>query len=188
MVNQGGLAVWGGLITGGLAALVAARRHSLPIPRLADATVVGLIVGQMIGRVGCIVNGDAYGGPTSLPWGLIYVNPDAMLPDALRGVPTHPYPIYEILWDFFLLGLLLVLRRHPLPHGLLFSIYAVGYSLGRFSLSFLRQEAVVLWGLQQAQLVALVLLLAAMSGIAVLRWSRARAGASAPRLASERRS
>ncbi|MBI2166009.1 MAG: prolipoprotein diacylglyceryl transferase [Chloroflexi bacterium] len=171
-IHQGGLAIWGGLITGGLVALFVARREGLPVAQLADATVIGLIVGQMMGRVGCIINGDAYGGPTGMPWGFVYVNPGAMIPEALKGIPTHPYPVYEVLWDLALLGLLLLLRRRPLPGGLLFLTYVAGYALGRFSLTFVRQEAVWFWGLQEAQVIALIALVLAAAGAFYLLRSR----------------
>ncbi len=155
-IHQGGLAIWGGLITGGLVAFFVARRVGLPAARLADATVIGLLAGQMVGRLGCIINGDAYGGPTAMPWGVVYVNPGAMIPESLKGIPTHPYPVYEILLDALLLGLVLLLRRHRLPSGMLFLTYVAGYSLIRFTLTFVRQEAVWFWGLQEAQVVSLV--------------------------------
>ncbi|MBI4338251.1 MAG: prolipoprotein diacylglyceryl transferase [Chloroflexi bacterium] len=164
MLNQGGLAIWGGILVGGLAAAYVAYREGLPIAKLADATPIGLIAGQMLGRIGCIINGDAYGGPTGMPWGFTYINPGAMIPEALKGVPTHPYPVYEVLWDLALLGLLLLLRRRPLPQGLLFLAYVGGYALGRFVLTFVRQEAAVLWDLQQAQVIALVALALAVVG------------------------
>lgn len=157
MINEGGLAIWGGLITGGLVALFVAYREKLPILKLADITVVGVLVGQMIGRLGCIVTGDTLGRVTSLPWGFVYVNPGSAVPDSLKGVPTQPYPVYEILWDMALLGVILFLRRRRLPQGFLFSLYVGGYALGRFSLTFVRQEAITLWGLQQAQVIALTL-------------------------------
>ena len=176
MFNQG-LAIWGGLITGGLVALFVARRERLPALKLADATAIGLIAGQMVGRLGCIINGDAYGGPTTMPWGFVYVNPGAMLPDALRGIPTHPYPVYEILWDLALLGVLLIFRRRGLPDGLLFLTYVAGYSLGRFGLTFVRQEAIWFWGLQEAQVIALVALaLAVVGGVYLIRFNSPGAG------------
>lgn len=168
MVNQGGMAILGGLVTGGLVAVITARRECLPVLRLADASAIGLVAGQMVGRLGCLINGDAYGGPTSMPWGLVYVNPGAMIPDSLRGIPTHPYPVYEILWNLGLVGLLLVLRRRSLPGGLLFLTYVAGYSLARFSLTFVRQESSVLWGLQQAQVIALIAFALALVGAVYL--------------------
>lgn len=164
MVNQGGLAIWGGLATGGLVALFLARKEGIPILKLADASAIGLIAGQMVGRLGCIINGDAYGGPTTMPWGFVYLNPGAMIPDSLKGIPTHPYPVYEILWGLALLGLLLYLRRRPMPGGLLFLTYVASYALGRFVLTFVRQEVLILGGLQQAQVIALVALVLAVLG------------------------
>ncbi len=161
MINEGGLAIWGGLITGGLVALFVAYRERLPILKFADITAVGALVGQMVGRLGCIVTGDTLGRVTSLPWGFVYVNPGSAVPDSLKGVPTQPYPVYEILWDMVLLGIILFLRRKKLPQGFLFSVYVGGYALGRFSLTFVRQEAITLWGLQQAQVIALALFVVA---------------------------
>lgn len=145
-------------------ALFVAIKEKLPIGKLADSTTIGLIAGQMVGRIGCIINGDAYGGPTGMPWGFIYKNPGAMIPDSLKGIPTHPYPVYEILWDLGLLGLLVLLRRRSLPGGLLFMVFIGGYAIGRFALTFVRQEAVWAWGLQEAQLIALVALVLAGAG------------------------
>ncbi|MBI4200258.1 MAG: prolipoprotein diacylglyceryl transferase [Chloroflexi bacterium] len=184
-VYQGGMAIWGGLVTGGVVAVFLARRNGLPIGTLADASVIGMLAGQMVGRLGCIVNGDAYGGPTGMPWGFVYVNPGAMIPEALKGIPTHPYPVYEILWDLALLGLLLFLRRRELPAGMLFLTYVAGYAIARFTLTFVRQEAVWLWGLQEAQVVAMVTFIAAMAGAVYVL--RARAPAARRSSASSRR-
>jgi hypothetical protein len=101
------------------------------------------------------------GTPTAAPRpcrGGSCTSPGGTIPDALKGVPTHPYAVYEILWDLALLGVLRFSRRRFLPGGSLFAVYVWGYALGRFSLTFVRQEAALLWGLQQAQVVALVAL------------------------------
>jgi phosphatidylglycerol:prolipoprotein diacylglycerol transferase len=78
-----------------------------------------------------------------------------MIARDLFGVPTHPYPVYEMLWNLASLLVLLRLRRYFARDGLLFSSYALLYATGRFILSFFRQESIVFWGLQQAQVVAL---------------------------------
>jgi phosphatidylglycerol---prolipoprotein diacylglyceryl transferase len=87
---------------------------------------------------------------------LTYLNQNDLLPDDLRGVPTHPYPLYEALCELLLLGVLW-LGRDQLARvaGLRFLTGALGYSVIRFSLTFLRQETVVAWGLQEAQAIAL---------------------------------
>lgn len=157
-VWEGGLAVYGGLVGGVLAGLLYARFNGLPFWRAADAAAPGLILSQGLGRLGCIPNGDALGAPVDVPWAFIYTNPATMVPPELLGEPLHPYAVYELLFDFVVLGMLWKLRGVYRTDGMLFLTYVGVYAVGRFLLTFFRTEQVWFFGLQEAQVVALALL------------------------------
>jgi phosphatidylglycerol:prolipoprotein diacylglycerol transferase len=161
-VYEGGLAIWGGLIMGGLGGWLYARRNGIPFWPLADSVAVGAILGQAIGRIGCIVNGDVAGRPTGGDWGFVYTNPGALLPKPeYFNVPTHPYPLYEMGWDLVIFGILFWLFRRRVFDGAVFLAYAVLYAIGRFVLTFVREEEIWLFGLQQAQVLSIIILVVA---------------------------
>lgn len=166
-ITAGGLAIQGAIFGGLLAGLVALRRRGLSIGPVVDAAAPGLLLGQAIGRLGCLVTGDAVGAPTSLPWGVVYTNPAAMVPQL--GVAYQPAFAYEALWDLVALALLWRLRTRLRPDGAVFALYLVLYGTGKFLVSFARAEAVWLAGLQQAHLVATLL---ALAGLVWLRIHR----------------
>jgi phosphatidylglycerol:prolipoprotein diacylglycerol transferase len=155
-VYEGGIAIWGGLIGGGGAVWAYAQRYGISFWPFADAISHAAIFGQAIGRLGCIVNGDVAGRPTGADWGFVYVNPGALLPKAAYlGVPTHPYPLYELVWDLALFALLFWVARTIHRDGAVFLTYTALYSLARLVLTVVREEEIWAFGLQQAQLVSL---------------------------------
>ena len=173
-LQLGGLAIWGGLAGGGLAVVIYTRIRRLELGNMLDALAPGLLLAHIVGRIGCIVNGDAYGAVTNVPWAFIYANPDASIPLTHFGLPTHPYPVYEMIWSALSLALVLWVDRRYEKRGMAFLSYVALYSAGRFMLTFVRQENITLWGLQQAQIIALpALLLSVMFIIHLVRGGRA---------------
>ncbi|MFN0070475.1 MAG: prolipoprotein diacylglyceryl transferase [Chloroflexota bacterium] len=166
---QGGMAAYGGFVGGVLTGVVYAWRAGLPVWRVLDAAAPALIVGQIIGRCGCLVNGDAWGAPTGCQCGVVYWREHASIPVDLRGVPTHPYPLYEMVALAAVLGALLMLAPRLRSHGQLFVLVVLGYAGVRFVLTFVRQEPVLIAGLQDAQLVALI-----TAAVALAFWPRLR--------------
>jgi phosphatidylglycerol:prolipoprotein diacylglycerol transferase len=148
---QGGMAAYGGFVGGIVAGVIYSMRHGLSVWRVLDAAAPAMIVGQIIGRCGCLANGDAWGAPTDCSCGVVYTHPRAALPTDLIGVPTHPYPLYEMV---ALLAMMLLLRQyeHRLgSQGRLFLLTVIGYAAARFVLTTVRQEPTVLLGFQEAQ-------------------------------------
>jgi phosphatidylglycerol:prolipoprotein diacylglycerol transferase len=159
-VWQGGIAVYGAFLGGLAAGGIAAWRCRADVWALLDIAAPAILVGQAIGRLGCLSNGDAWGAnATGCPLCLAvrYTNSNDLLPADLLGVPTYAYPIYEIVAVLLLLGGLWLFReRLRMRPGLTFVVMAFGYGVIRFALSFMRQEAIVAGGLQEAQIIALI--------------------------------
>ncbi len=150
---QGGLAIWGGVIGGLVALVIFTWRRRVHLGVLADTIAPGLVLGQAIGRVACIITGDAMGKPTSGPFGFAYVNPGAMVPQL--GIYYTPTPVYEIIMNVSIFTILWRLRDRRLPDGALFLIYLVLYSMGRFLITFWSSYRVIGLGLNQAQWISL---------------------------------
>jgi len=159
-----GLAIYG-VVGGGLAGLIIyCLWRKLPMWRVLDSTALAFPVAQIIGKMANIINGDTWGLPTDLPWGITYVNENSFIPDDLLGVATHPNPIYEQIWLLVVVATLLVLIPRIKIDGIAFLLYVGLYSFGRFFLSYLRVNKILALGLREAQIIAL----AAMVIVAVL--------------------
>lgn len=174
--QEGGLAIYGAVAGGFVAVAILSRIYQYPFLPVIDAIAPGLLLAQAVGRIGCIVNGDAWGGPTGGPIAFVYTNSHAFLPSDLLNVPTHPYPLYDMVLNLAVFAVIWQLRKRPLPAGSLFFIFAALYAPGRFLITYVRQERIWFWGLQEAQVIALVGFVAAA---AVLVWLLRRRPAAA---------
>lgn len=156
-VWHGGLAIHGGLIGGALGLLISARWKKLPFWSLADAVVPALALGQTLGRIGNFLNGDAFGTPTSLPWGIVFPldSPAGM---AYPGQPLHPAMLYEAFGNLLIFLALWRLSRRPAKPGFLAALYFVLYGLVRFPCEFVRGDALWLGPFRAAQVASVLLI------------------------------
>ncbi len=156
-VWEGGLAIWGGVVGGLIAAAIFAWSRGWRIARLLDTVVPGLVLAQAMGRAACIITGDAAGKPTAGPFGLAYTHPGAAVPQL--GVYYTPTQVYEIIMNLSIFVVLWQLRRKKIPDGALFLIYLVLYAGLRFLVTFGSSYQIVAYGLNQAQFISLAALI-----------------------------
>ncbi len=168
-VWEGGLAIWGALFGGLIAGAWIAWRRGWSLPKLLDAAAPGLVLAQAIGRIACVITGDAMGRPTSGPFGFAYTNQNAMVPQL--GVYFTPMPVYEFVINILIFTLLWQLRKRNLSDGRLFLIYLVFYSFERFFLAYTSSYRIIAYGLTQSQIVAVFGL---MISLALLAWNPGR--------------
>ncbi len=153
-INEGGISLYGALIFGVAPPLIYGLWKKMPVLRGLDAAAFGIILGQAIGRMGCVVAGDIYGESSSLPFAVQYTNVNSL---SFAREPMHFVTAYEVVGDLLILLFLLGLWKFKVfkRDGLLFFTYAFLYSLMRFGISFLRLDKEVVDGLLMAQLLAL---------------------------------
>lgn len=135
---NGGLAIYGGVIVGILVVLLFGRRnrHRFNILSFLDLGAMGLLIGQIIGRWGNFVNGEAFGGATSLPWGMVIADSATAM-----GTAVHPTFLYESLWNLLGFVLLHFYSKRRKFRGEIFAWYAVWYGLGRGFIEGLRTDS-----------------------------------------------
>ena len=105
-----------------------------------DAAAPGLLLAQGIGRIGNWWNQELFGKPTTLPWGL-KIDPTPPAVQYFDRATFHPTFLYELIWDFVGVGLLIwVDRRFKIRPPALFALYVAYYSFGRFFEELLRVD------------------------------------------------
>jgi prolipoprotein diacylglyceryl transferase len=146
-----GLGIPGGVLAGVVVGIVTARRLHLPVGPALDAVAPAIPLAQAVGRLGNYFNQELYGRTTTLPWAL-EVDSDIVARDHpdLVDRTFHPTFLYEMLWNFALVGLLLLVdQRLKLRRAHLFALYPLLYGLGRLWIEALRiDEANHLAGLR----------------------------------------
>ncbi len=172
-IRQGGLSFHGALVAGTVTFAVLCWRHRQPFLAWTDAAVPGIALAQAIGRWGNWANQEAFGLPTTLPWGL-WIDIDRRPPEFLAYGQFHPTFLYESLFNLANAVLLSWLalripRSFSLRHGDVFAVYLVTYGLARFLIERLRTDSLYIGPLPAAYWLSWLLILSGVVLFMVLR-------------------
>lgn len=171
-INEGGIAIFGALLGGGIGALIAAKLTGVRFWSFADALVPGLLLAQAFGRLGNWFNQELYGTPTTLPWGLEI---SANNPSFPIGLPAdtlfHPTFLYEIVWNVAGVIILLAVERRFRPRwGTFFGMYLIWYGVGRAWIESMRIDpSELILGLRTNVFTALVAIVVGLLIIVIQR-------------------
>ncbi len=164
----GGIGVWGGIIGGffgGLAYVAVTRVPKYQWGIMMDLTAPALLLAQTIGRLGDIVNGEHCARAASHFLSMTWSHPDSLARSCNNGhsssffsTGAEPVILYEIIWNSIVLAILWTMRGKLKPDGMLFVLYISLYAIGRFSISFAREDRIWAAGMQEAHFIALVVL------------------------------
>lgn len=151
-----GLAIHGGLIGGLIGLLIFVKLKRVKLREFADALAPALILGQAIGRVGNLLNGDAYGYPTELPWGIIFPSNTAA-GARFPNQSLHPTMIYELILDLMIFAFLWKLRKGEYRPGFIGISYLISYSVVRSLVSFFRAGSLWIGPIRAAHLISILI-------------------------------
>lgn len=178
-IDEGGLAIYGGIIAAVLTCIVLAKIKKLSFWQMADTGCLGLITGQIIGRWGNFFNREAFGGDSD---GLFAMRIDTWdtdvavtvpesvhyIDDAGRYIQVQPTFLYESCWNLMVLILILIFKKHKKYNGEVFLWYIFGYGAGRSIIEGFRTDQLLIPGTEIAVSQALSIVLVILVGILLI--------------------
>lgn len=188
-VWNGGIAIVGGIVGGVVAGGFVIVRRRLPLGFGLDVAAPGVGLGMAIGRIGDVINGEHHAVPCEGAGVCVeYTHPETLGQGSTFGPgdyrfsadPVHLAVGYEMVWG--LVGVAIALALRPVlggrwPEGRIFLIWLIWYSVGRLFISFLRHDALVAFGLRQAQLFSVAAILVGVPLLVFLQYRAQRAPA-----------
>jgi phosphatidylglycerol:prolipoprotein diacylglycerol transferase len=158
---NGGLAIYGAIIGGGIAAALVARHKKMNILQITDFLSPGVMMAQAIGRWGNFMNAEAHGGETSLPWRMGILEYDGWH-------YYHPTFLYESLWNFigFFIIHFVFVKKYKKFNGEIFYLYVAWYGLGRMFIESLRTDSLYIGSIRVSQLLGFLALLVSVGLLA----------------------
>ena len=185
-IRNGGLAIYGGVIGAAVTFYVVTKIKKMSMLKFADSGVLGLLIGQSIGRWGNFVNCEAFGGYTDnlLAMRLNVENVNSSMISAelwankivengITYIQVHPTFFYESMWNLLVFAMLMALRKRLRRKGDLTCLYLLLYGLGRMVIEGLRTDS-LMWGpVRVSQALSLALCIAS-AAVLVIRAVHAR--------------
>ena len=163
---NGGIAIYGGLIAGGLAVYWFARRKKMTPTLLLDILAPSVLLAQSIGRWGNFINQEAHGGAVSRQFLETLYLPEFIIEQMnINGTYYHPTFLYESLWSLLGFILLIILRNQKglLRRGEVALSYVIWYSFGRFFIEGMRTDSLWIGDIMRvSQVLSLVLFISAI--------------------------
>ena len=154
-LSRGGIGTMGAPIGSSVAGLIGCAWLRLPRGFMFDISVVGISIGEAIGRIGDVINGEHHGTACDLSWCVRYTSPRTLG----QSTPVHPIGVYDgLLMIAIFLALYVYWRRvrgHP-PESRVYWAYLLLLGAGRFIESFVRVEPVVAFGMEEGQILGLL--------------------------------
>lgn len=175
---NGGIAIHGALIGSVATGYVFAKRKGLSFWKIVDIAAPSIILGQMLGRWGNFINQEAHGGEVSRSFLEGLMIPDWIINQMYIEVNGsfayyHPTFLYESVWNFVGLILLLLLRKVNPLRGEIFLSYVIWYSVGRTFVEGLRTDSLMLTEtIRVAQAISILLVIVAVGLILYRRFGQ----------------
>ncbi|MDU6759731.1 MAG: prolipoprotein diacylglyceryl transferase [Streptococcus parasanguinis] len=165
---NGGIAIYGGLLTGALVLYLFSRRRLIEPIDFLDIAAPSVMIAQSIGRWGNFFNQEAYGAAVK---SLNYLPSFIRNQMYIDGSYRQPTFLYESSWNFLGFLLILILRRKPqfLRQGEITAFYLIWYGFGRMIIEGMRTDSLMFAGLRVSQWLSMILILV---GLAVILYQR----------------
>lgn len=166
---EGGLAIYGAIITGFITIIYNSKKHNISILKTTDIIVPGLILAQAIGRWGNFFNREAHGAIVSLDYLKNKHIPDFIINGMyINGSYYEPTFLYESLWCLLGFIILLILRKiSKRKKGILTYTYFLWYGIGRLVIEGLRTDSLYLGNIRVSQLVSIILIISGLTGLII---------------------
>lgn len=163
---QGGMSFHGGFLGVGIAMILLARKYNLSWLAVTDFIAPLVPPGLGAGRIGNFINGELWGRPTEVPWGMVFPHVD--------NLPRHPSQLYELaLEGLALFAIVWLYSAKPRPLGAVSGVFIIGYGIFRSFVEFFREPdagflGIMTFGISMGQWLSLPMIVV---GTLLLIWA-----------------